>query len=429
MRFPVAFPRTRIHPVLAMFGCALLYRLAVGIHFLLIGGITYQWTNEIAAIARSLVLRHAFAGAYSGYSGPTAWAAPVYPSLVAAVFWLFGVNNQASALILLLLNVILSSATALVIYQLGRDYLSERVGLVAGWAWALSPVGVLMPLLLWDTSLSAFMLSLSLLVFLRSNSVRQCAGAGALWGASALVSPALLAPLPAMLVSRLWKVSTRVKLGLVFCLALVLALVPWSIRNREILHAVFPVRSNGWAEIYFGNVTFALHPCASPTGLYQKIGETQFVAQLKQETIQYITNHPGQFVWRSLGRAIRFWLVPFNFLPLTLILALCCWAGAVLLLRDVGTRALPLLSMLMFYPIVYYVTHIEARYRHPIEPVIYLLAAYAACRLFDRCKEWFRKSQAQENVEQVTTPNENAAIISKPCKVPFTGDDILVIRH
>src|SRR5205823_14568160 len=121
------------------------------------------------------------------------------------------------------------------------------------------------------------------------------------------------APLPAMLDSRLCKASTCVKLGLVFCLALVLELVPWSIRNREILHAVFPVRSNGWAEIYFGNVAFALHPCASPTGLYQKIGETQFVAQLKQETIQYITNHPGQFVWSSLGRSICFRLVLFYF--------------------------------------------------------------------------------------------------------------------
>src|SRR5207253_10697684 len=109
----------------------------------------------------------------------------------------------------------------------------------------------------------------------------------------------------------------------------------------------------------------------------------------------------------SLGRAVRFWFVPLNFLPLTLVLALGCWAGGILLLRDIGLLAVPIVAVPIFYPVIYSVTHIEARYRHPIEPVIYLLAAYAACRLFDRCKEWSRKPQAQEIVqesERVVTP-------------------------
>ena len=121
-----------------MFLGAFLYRLAVGIHFLLVGGMAAQWTNENAAVARSLILRHAFAGAYAGYSGPTAWLAPAYTFVVAAVFWLFGIDSQASGAVLLLVNALLSSLTALVIYKLGRDYLTERAGLVAGWAWALS---------------------------------------------------------------------------------------------------------------------------------------------------------------------------------------------------------------------------------------------------------------------------------------------------
>ena len=83
------------------------------------------------------------------------------------------------------------------------------------------------------------------------------------------------------------------------------------------LHAIFPVRSNGWAEIYFGNVTFDLHPCARPDGLYQHVGETAFVTQLKRDTIQYVISHPAQFAGKSFVRAIRFWFVPLNFLPLT----------------------------------------------------------------------------------------------------------------
>ena len=395
MRFPVAFARRPIQSVWLMFMVALLYRLVAGIHFLRIGGITFQWTNEMAAIAHSLVLRHAFAGAYRGYSGPTAWAAPVYPFLVAAVFWVFGIDSQASAVVLLLLNTVVSSLTAVVIYQLGCEYFSEKVGLIAGWAWALSPLGVLMPLLLWDTSLSALMLSVGLLVVLRANSFWQWAGAGALWGASALVNPALLAPLPAMLVARLWKESTRLKAGLACCLTLICVLVPWTIRNRRELHAIYPVRSNGWAEIYFGNVNFRLHPAVSPTGLFQHLGEARFVELLKGETIQYIRGHPGHFAWMSLERWIRFWLAPVSFLPLTLVAAFGCWAGVFLLLRKFGRLAVPLVAGPIFYPIIFSMTHIEARYRHPIEPVIYLLAAYVGCDLYDRCKEWERKRKSR----------------------------------
>jgi hypothetical protein len=250
-----------------------------------------------------------------------------------------------------------------------------------------------MPLLLWDTSLSAFLFSLGILILLRSTSVRQWAVSGAVWGVCALASPALLAPLPAMLVARLWKAPDRVRCGLTFCLTLICVLLPWTIRNRMELHAIFPVRSNGWAEIYFGNVTFDLHPCARPDGLYQHIGETSFVAQMKRETIQYIANHPAQFAERSFLRAIRFWFVPLNFLPLTVIPALACWVGWAMLLRKDRSVALVLATVLVFYPIIYSITHIETRYRHPIEPVIYLLAAYAGWNVFDRCKQLMRKSQ------------------------------------
>ena len=374
-----------------MFAAALSYRMVAAIHFLRIGGITAQWTNEIASIAHSLVRHHAFADAYQGSSGPTAWAAPVYPFLAAAVFWIFGIDSQASAVVLLLLNTLMSSLTAVVVYKLGREYLTEKMGLIAGWAWALSPLGALMPLLLWDTSLSAFMFSVSLLVLLRAKSVRDWAGAGTLWGASVLVNPALLAPLPVMLLSRLWKCPTRLKFGVAFAVTLVCLLIPWTIRNRVELHAFFPVRSNGWAEIYFGNINFGLHPAASSTGLYQQVGEAQFVAQLKSETIHYIANHPAQFAWMSLKRWIRFWFVPLQLFPLTLIAAVGCWAGVALLFRRLSASVVCLVAVPIFYPIVFSMTHIEARYRHPIEPVMYLLAAYAGCKVYDRRSHWMRK--------------------------------------
>jgi hypothetical protein len=36
-----------------------------------------------------------------------------------------------------------------------------------------------------------------------------------------------------------------------------------------------------------------------------------------------------------------------------------------------------LLNVIVVFPAIYYVTHTTPRYRHPIDPIIVLLAAYA----------------------------------------------------
>ena len=386
--------RSRLHSPVLIFVVALFYRIAVGIHFFRVGGVTYQWTNEIAAIARSIVLRHSFAAPYAGYAGPTAWIAPAYPTLVAAVFWIFGVNSNASGLILLLLNALFSSLTAILIYKIGREYLTHQTALFASWAFALSPTVVLMPLLLWDTSLSALMLTLSFLVLLKAESMEDLVKAGFLWGLSALVSPSLLAPLPLILIAKFRPSRTGLKFALAFCAAVVLTLLPWSIRNRRVMHAYFPVRSDGWAEIYFGNVTFDMHPCARSNGLYQQIGETRFVQQLKGDVIRYIRENPGDFLQKSVQRWGRFWIMPVSFFPLTLALALLCGGGAALLYRTLGWKAVPFLAVPLLYPIIYSMTHIETRYRHPMEPIEYLLAAYCASAVIAR----FRKNSSPETI-------------------------------
>jgi len=373
-----------------MFAIALVYRAAVCVHFLLIGGMAKQWTNEVAAIAHSLVLHHSFGGTYWGYTGPTAWLAPVYPFLVAGIFRIFGIDSTASAVVLFLLNSIFSSLTALVIYRFGREHFGEKVALIAAWAWIVSPLVAMMPLLLWDTSLSALMFTIALFLLLRASSPRQWSAAGALWGFCALISPALLAPLPVILVYRIWaqrdRPIARLKPAIAFCLIAACVVLPWTIRNHVVMHANFPVRSNAWAEIYFGNVTFAMHPCARPDGLYQQIGETRFVLQLRDEVIRYIRAHPGPFVLGMLQRTLVFWLMPFSLLPITILLALGWLTGGVFLALNRGWDATPFLAIPIFSPIIYSMAHIEARYRHPIEPVIYLMGAYGAFEIAQRCR-------------------------------------------
>ena len=111
--------------------------------------------NEPSCIAREMVLGRGFSSPFHDAVGPTAWLAPVYPSLLAALFLLLGVQTVASAWAAIFANVIFSSFTAVVVLKLGREHFGEAAGLAAGWAWAVSPPLVVMPWLLWETCLSA----------------------------------------------------------------------------------------------------------------------------------------------------------------------------------------------------------------------------------------------------------------------------------
>jgi hypothetical protein len=57
-------------------------------------------------------------------------------------------------------------------------------------------------------------------------------------------------------------------------------------------------------------------------------------------------------------------------------------AGLLLALRANGMEALPLTMCLVVFPIPYYVTHTALRYRHPIDPLMTILAVYALSRLW-----------------------------------------------
>jgi len=44
----------------------------------------------------------------------------------------------------------------------------------------------------------------------------------------------------------------------------------------------------------------------------------------------------------------------------------------------------PLSAAMLLSPLTYYITHSAVRYRHPIEPVMTILAVYAVARTYER---------------------------------------------
>lgn len=343
--------------------------------------------NEAAAIAVGLLQRHRFCCAFHDSSFPTAWLAPGYPALVAVLFELFGVRTSASALVLVSINVFLSSLTAVAIYKLGKACFGSSIGLFASWTWAISPLAVIMPLLLWDSCLSALLLPGIFLLILQlqnTDRTRAWAGAGAAVGLSALVNPALLIPLPFVIARVVWMCKPRQNKILrdfsVFLALFFAAVAPWTVRNTLVFGQLIPMRSNFWAEFSFGNLGFDTHP-VGPSTEYQREGEIAFISAQRHRSLGYLGQRTGEFAKNTLERMGQFWIVPDGLLIYSAALSMLAWTGLALALLRHESAAFPFLGVMLLYPALYYVTYVFSRYRHPIEPFMHVLAVYAICRI------------------------------------------------
>src|SRR6202008_308757 len=174
----------------AIVSAALLVRLIYLISFVHSqpppAGNLYKVQHETGSIAASLAQGHGYGSPLIDPSGPTAWITPIYPYMLAGVFKLFGTFSLTADTAMRFLNVLFSAFTSYAVFVLGRLLFGEITGMVAGWLWAFLPYAVFFPVVwLWDTSLTALVLSLALWATYaiddRADRGAWC-GFGVLWG-------------------------------------------------------------------------------------------------------------------------------------------------------------------------------------------------------------------------------------------------------
>jgi hypothetical protein len=212
-----------------------------------------------------------------------------------------------------------------------------------------------------------------------ASRTRDWAWCGATWSFAALLNPALLAPLPVLAVNAALR-TRRWKQFVLMALVCVLGVLPWTARNFRVFGKFIPVRSNFWAEVYFGNVDFSVHPVGKSM-LYQQEGELRFVAGLKQGALNFVRSNPSVFIRMTRKRTVSFWTQPSYLRPYPLLLLLVSMGGIVQASRR-RKRWLGFASVLLLYPLIYYITYTFARYRYPIEPLMYALGGYSICELY-----------------------------------------------
>ncbi len=386
--------------------------------------------TETGHIAYSIASGKGFSSPFQRDTGPTAWLAPVYPYLLAGIFKVFGIYTLHSFFAALSLNILFSAGACVPIFYAGKRIAGLGVACAAAWLWALFPNGIIIPFeWIWDTSLSVLLIATLLwatLELAESKRVRDWCLYGLLWGFALLTNPAGALLFPVWLGWAACRIRDRDRTAQWFArpaLAAGLALlccVPWTIRNYVQFHKLIPLRSNFAFELYIGNNENYDDQHRSRPGAitqdreifrYLHMGETAFMEEEKRKAVAFIVEHPRIEVWLISQRFVDFWtgtatpLAAFrqaDSLWLRLILLcndvapLFAFLGIVVLFATKNAYALPVVAVPIIFPLLYYVTHTSLRYRHPIDPIVLLLAAIGVHGMWRWCARKFRKVPAPE---------------------------------
>jgi len=363
---------------------------------------------EMGRVARSIALGQGFSNPYGDSTGPTAWEPPLYPYLIGGVFKIAGVYSDASAWVLLIINSSFTVLTCIPIFLIANKVFGARVAAWSAWIWALLPYTMYWSIhWVWDTTLTPLLLSLIVLVSLELEDWHGWKGwaiFGALWGVAALSNPSMLSFLP---FSGLWVWYRRHKRGLPSTAGVVLAsaiffacLTPWLVRNYRTFGQFVFIRDDFGLQFRLGNGPYAdgilmayLQPNMNNLEFekFRSMGERAYTEDCKRQAFAWIRNHPQRFVAISSKRFVYYWAgVPratgslriFEFGPFdfrnSLFLASSVLAilGLVLAVRRKKPGAWLFLWLVLSYPTVYYLVFPHARYRHPIEPELLIVAVF-----------------------------------------------------
>jgi hypothetical protein len=201
-----------------------------------------------------------------------------------------------------------------------------------------------------------------------------------------------------------------------------LCCLPWTVRNFVVFHRFIPLRSNFGFELYIGNnENYDESRRSLPAVIthdreilrYLRMGEIAFMEEERRKAVQFIVSHPRVEAELFAKRIVDFWmgtaepvrvfresdsLLIRGILLGNFLSSVGALLGVGILFLRRNAYAIPLAGFPLVFPLLYYATHTSLRYRHPIDPVVLLLAAIAIGALAGKGPEGFASSEVPPTV-------------------------------
>lgn len=386
-------------------------------------------SSEAVLVARSLAANGTFANPFvSMKTGVTAHVAPAYPFLYSLVLRALGPGHAA-------LQVAWACNVAFFALQMGLlPLLSARLqfgilpGIVAAF---LGTVSLYSPIdTRWESFLAGLLLMLAFLGTQRALHSRGwtiIVATGALWGVLILTNPVAILLLAAWPICWIWS-QPRPQRGTSLARAAIMVVLalsvvtPWIARNYARFGSFIFVRSCFGTQLQNANNT-----CASPTlqetiqsgchatvgpnvsiavaSQFAALGEVQFNRMKVHEALRWINTNRAAFFVLTLKRFRLFWFPATDSVWETVAvwtITLFSLAGWWLMRRKTSQAAVFAATWLLF-PLIYYLSPFEARYRYPIFWTSLLPASYALLALL-RCLPFFSRTSLSPRLSNCPFP-------------------------
>lgn len=371
---------------------------------------------EQGNVAEALLAGRGFGSALMS-NQPSAIMPPVYPLIVAVMFYFFGVHTAASILAVHVFDCLINTLACIPIFLMARRSFGERVGWWAAWGWAIFPYGIYFSAA-WAWSTHLLLLCLCWLLVLaqrmeESPRLALWAGFGLLAGFAGLTEPSVLVVIPFLLALSCWRLAREKKQwmlpGIVASLAMAAALSPWLIRNAIVFHRFIPMRDSMGLEMWMGNNGYDLHwtsndvhPLHDPDELaaYNSMGELAYMDWKGREARAYIRDHSRWYAWMCVRRAVYLWTGFWSFnpdylklepmdpanIPFAITLTLLMLFGLLAAWRSAPFEVIRYGGVLFLYPLMFYFVHPEAYRMRPLDPLFVILGCNALIALRERMK-------------------------------------------
>ena len=368
------------------------------------------WGGETAAVANSIAMGYGFASPYVAQSGPTALIPPVYTYLLSVFFKLFGPGSETAGIAALSLNVILSALVLFPLFILTKRLFNQRAALAAVWVWAFLPLsGYTDALYIWNTSLFtlaltaflAFTLSLEKDDFLQPRVTIYALFAGLI----VLIEPVSLI---VAAISFFWLAYQRFPAKNLLLSLVIASILPgaWIARNSIVFREPVFIRSGFGLELSVGirdnefesdNKNSLPNRNRAELEKFTQMGELGYMQSRLDEAAQWINENPLEYGTNVVKRVFSYWtghrvsqiyLFYGRFEEIKRIFFTLPALGVILSLFFLKKKDLLLIHpILLLYPVVYFVTHVELRYRLPLEPLLFGITVGVAVAIYDQFKQ------------------------------------------
>ena len=368
--------------------------------------------SEYMVLGQNLRLHHTFSFGFTPHRWgelanlnapgpflPTAARPPLYPLLIATLWW----RDAPPFLELALVQVVLGALTAVLVYLVTLRALGLRVAIVAGLGMALAPESASYVVNALTEPLYTFLIVTLAWLWGRKQGLL----AGLVLGAAVLTRSTAVVLIPLLLLMGLaWRFNRALHLKI--ALGALLAMAPWVARNYATQHEFTPVANYGWGSVLFFSTVDVPYWSGNPFEVWFadkdaiaifaesstiKAAETR----LRAAALERIIENPLGYAWTRVTDFPRLFLdhgtsyMPILRLPENLVKIVFLSASALFLALSIcgvylARNEWQRTYFIALVPIVLIGTQVigasQLRYTIPLVPYMLVFAALAACHFW-----------------------------------------------